>query len=47
MLCSEKEREYGKEVVVFGHGKIAGDPKPFRQLLDRFEKENPCEYESC
>jgi hypothetical protein len=26
--------------VVFKHGKIAGDPKPFRELLDRFEKEN-------
>jgi multiple sugar transport system substrate-binding protein len=27
--------------VVFKHGKIAGDPKPFRELLDRFEQENP------
>lgn len=27
--------------TVFKHGKIAGDPKPFRELLDRFEKENP------
>ncbi|MEW6215592.1 MAG: ABC transporter substrate-binding protein [Nitrospirota bacterium] len=27
--------------MVFKHGKIAGDPELFRQLLDRFEKENP------
>ena len=27
--------------LVFKHGKIAGDPELFRQLLDRFEKENP------
>ncbi len=27
--------------IVFKHGKIAGDPKPFRDLLDRFEREHP------
>jgi len=27
-------------ILVFKHGKIAGDPAPFRQLQDRFEKEN-------
>ncbi|HAG50365.1 MAG TPA: sugar ABC transporter substrate-binding protein [Deltaproteobacteria bacterium] len=38
----EKGRQEGKEtVIIFKHGKIAGDPEPFRQLLDRFEKENP------
>lgn len=37
----EGDREDKKEVVVFKHGKIAGDPEPFQQLLDRFEKENP------
>jgi ABC-type glycerol-3-phosphate transport system substrate-binding protein len=28
-------------IVVFKHGKIAGDLKPFRELLDRFEREHP------
>jgi multiple sugar transport system substrate-binding protein len=27
--------------IVFKHGKIAGDPAPFRRLLDRFEREHP------
>ncbi len=31
----------GETVVVFKHGKIAGDPRPLRDLLDRFEAENP------
>ena len=31
----------GETVVVFKHGKIAGDPAPLRELLDRFEAENP------
>jgi len=30
-----------EKVVVFKHGKIAGDPQLFRQLLDRFEAEHP------
>jgi multiple sugar transport system substrate-binding protein len=34
-------REPGVQTVVFKHGKIAGDPRPFRELLDRFEHENP------
>ena len=39
---AEKTRKAGGPVtVVFKHGKIAGDPKPFRELLDRFERENP------
>lgn len=29
------------EVVVFKHGKIAGDPAPFNRLLDEFEARNP------
>lgn len=37
----EKGREAGVTVLVFKHGKIAGDPRPFRELLDRFEAENP------
>jgi multiple sugar transport system substrate-binding protein len=28
-------------VIVFKHGKIAGNPEPFRRLLTRFERENP------
>jgi multiple sugar transport system substrate-binding protein len=27
--------------LVFKHGKIAGDPEPFRQVLEGFERENP------
>jgi multiple sugar transport system substrate-binding protein len=38
---SERERESAGIVLVFKHGKIAGDPQPFRRLLDRFERENP------
>ena len=37
-----KSRPEDKTVtLIFKHGKIAGDPEPFRELLDRFEKENP------
>lgn len=41
--CHQQEinLEEKETVLIFKHGKIAGDPKPFRQLLDRFEKENP------
>jgi multiple sugar transport system substrate-binding protein len=42
--CEQGERnarEPGVQTVVFKHGKIAGDPRPFRELLDRFEHENP------
>lgn len=28
-------------VIVFKHGKIAGDPEPLKRLLNRFEEENP------
>jgi multiple sugar transport system substrate-binding protein len=39
--CTTEERVTSGPVgvtVVFKHGKIAGDPKPFRELLDRFEQ---------
>ena len=40
--CLEKGNDRDRtDMVVFKHGKIAGDPRPFRQLLDNFEKENP------
>lgn len=35
-----KERD-GATLLVFKHGKIAGDPTPLRRLLARFEEENP------
>ncbi len=28
-------------VLVFKHGKIAGNPEPLRRLIARFERENP------
>lgn len=31
----------GETVIVFKHGKIAGDPALFRQLIARFESQNP------
>jgi multiple sugar transport system substrate-binding protein len=36
-----QDRAKGNSVIVFKHGKIAGDPAKFRDLLDRFEQENP------
>ncbi len=42
--CTQGNTPEKKEraiVLVFKHGKIAGDPKPFRDLLDRFEREHP------
>jgi trehalose/maltose transport system substrate-binding protein len=40
--CTGAEKNMaGSTVLVFKHGKIAGDPHLFRQLLDRFESENP------
>jgi len=41
--CSDREtseKAHGT-VLVFKHGKIAGDPGPLRRLLARFERENP------
>ena len=40
--CSDKKKKVpGAVTLIFKHGKIAGDPAPFRRLLDRFEVENP------
>ena len=39
--CTTAEQGAGGPVVVFKHGKIAGDPAEFRKLLDRFEREHP------
>ena len=37
--CTAREvEEKGIITVVFKHGKIAGDPEPFRRLLDQFER---------
>lgn len=41
--CSQKDkhfREQGIITLIFKHGKIAGDPKPLKILLKKFEKEN-------
>jgi len=35
-----RDRERGT-VIVFKHGKIAGEPMLFREVLDQFERENP------
>ncbi len=37
----ERKAVEGPVTIVFKHGKIAGDPKPFAELLARFETENP------
>jgi len=41
--CHQKEgvEKTAGITLIFKHGKIAGEPEQFRQLLDRFEKENP------
>jgi multiple sugar transport system substrate-binding protein len=42
--CSEEGRSSGEtagNIVVFKHGKIAGDPALFKALLDRFEAAHP------
>lgn len=38
---SEPPAVDNKVTIVFKHGKVAGDPKPFAELLARFEAENP------
>ncbi len=35
------EKNEDVTVIVFKHGKIAGDPEPFERLLKKFEDENP------
>lgn len=40
--CSEERRDSGNStILVFKHGKIAGDPEAFRKLISSFEKEHP------
>jgi trehalose/maltose transport system substrate-binding protein len=40
--CTSSGRDdNGPGIIVFKHGKIAGDPAVFRRLLDLFEKEHP------
>lgn len=39
--CTPVEKEKDLTVLVFKHGKIAGDPQLFNQLLEKFQKENP------
>lgn len=42
--CAEESRslqEHADNVIVFKHGKIAGDPNLFKALLDRFEAAHP------
>jgi multiple sugar transport system substrate-binding protein len=41
ILSCTRRVEDKSVTLVFKHGKIAGDPELFRQLLDSFEKENP------
>jgi multiple sugar transport system substrate-binding protein len=38
---SLEHQETSGTTIIFKHGKIAGDPKPFRDLLDQFEREHP------
>jgi len=39
--CTPVEKNRDLTVLVFKHGKIAGDPQLFSQLLEKFHKENP------
>ncbi len=39
--CTGKETQEGKTTIVFKHGKIAGDPALFRELIEEFERRNP------
>lgn len=43
MGCSQQggPQDKGAVVVVFKHGKIAGDPELFKELLGKFERKNP------
>jgi multiple sugar transport system substrate-binding protein len=40
-MRGDRASEQGTTTIIFKHGKIAGDPKSFRDLLDRFEREHP------
>lgn len=39
--CTPAEKNDNTTVIVFKHGKIAGDSELFKKLLENFEKENP------
>src|SRR6266508_3017398 len=41
--CARKEtkEQEGTTLLVFKHGRISSESEPLRQVLDRFEKENP------
>ncbi len=42
--CSQRDSHLENRniiILVFKHGKIAGDPEPFKRLLERFELKNP------
>ncbi len=39
--CRRDVPSGNRTTLVFKHGKIAGDPAPFREVLAQFEKENP------
>jgi multiple sugar transport system substrate-binding protein len=40
--CARQDgREDGKVTVVFKHGKIAGDPQAFAEVIEQFERQNP------
>ena len=40
--CTSGEKDTNSfTVIVFKHGKIAGDPETFKKLLTKFEEENP------
>jgi len=42
LSCAQKGDKDSKEItLVFKHGKIAGDPRPLRALLERFEESYP------
>jgi multiple sugar transport system substrate-binding protein len=41
LTCCGQAGKSDSAIIVFKHGKIAGDPEPLRELIARFEKENP------
>lgn len=41
MGCTPAEKDDNLTVLVFKHGKIAGDPELFKRLLEKFEEINP------
>jgi len=41
LTCCGQAGRNDNAVIVFKHGKIAGDPEPLRRLIAQFEKENP------